>query len=59
MTCDKMIKGSSMFFIKALVPISGSFGFAEEIRTKTHEPQAVSTHWELYLYTSMGKVYEV
>lgn len=50
-TCDEMIEGSSMFFIKALVPISESFGFAEEIRTKTHgsaEPQAVSTHWEVW-----------
>ena len=51
MTCDKMIEGSSMFFIKALVPISESFGFAKEIHTKTHssaEPQAVSTHWEVW-----------
>ena len=32
---DKMIEGSEMFVIYALIPVAESFGFAEEIRKKT------------------------
>lgn len=47
---DEMIEGSEMFVINSLIPVAESFGFAEEIRTKTGGlamPQLVFSHWEV------------
>jgi len=47
---EDMIEGSSVFDIQALLPVSESFGFAEEMRKRTSglaNPQLVFSHWEV------------
>ena len=47
---DKMIEGSEIFVIYALIPVTESFGFAEEIRKKTGGlamPQLIFSHWKV------------
>ena len=47
---EEMREGSTVFSIKAVVPVAESFGFAEEVRKKTSglaSPQLVFSHWEV------------
>ncbi len=47
---EEMLEGSTVFSVRALVPVAESFGFAEEIRKKTSglaSPQLIFSHWEV------------
>lgn len=47
---EEMKEGSDSFSIKAAIPVTESFGFAAELRTKTSGlamPQLVFSHWEV------------
>jgi len=48
---EEMKEGTSIFIIKATLPVVESFGFSEEIRTKTSglaSPQLVFCGWEIF-----------
>jgi ribosome assembly protein 1 len=45
---EQMKEGTDSFVIKAMVPVTESFGFAEEVRRKSSgmaSPQLVFSHW--------------
>lgn len=47
---EKMIEGSDVFDVEAVLPVAESFGFSEEIRKRTSglaNPQLVFSHWEV------------
>jgi len=46
---EEMRLGTDIFDVKALVPVTGSFGFAAEIRLKSSghaSPQLIFSHWD-------------
>jgi ribosome assembly protein 1 len=46
---EEMREGTAMFTVHAYMPVSESFGFADELRRKTSgaaSPQLVLSHWE-------------
>ena len=49
--CSEEVKeGTTLFNVRALLPVAESFGFAEEMRKKTSglaSPQLVFSHWEV------------
>eukprot|EP00039_Didymoeca_costata_P015591 m.268259 g.268259 ORF g.268259 m.268259 type:complete len:133 (+) comp16255_c1_seq11:2970-3368(+) len=47
---EELKEGTEYFIVKALVPVTQSFGFAEEIRRKSSglaSPQLVFSHWAI------------
>ncbi|KAL9652852.1 hypothetical protein ABK040_010884 [Willaertia magna] len=47
---DDVEEGSGLFIIKSLLPVAESFGFTEELRTKTSggaQPQLAFSHWQI------------
>eukprot|EP00040_Diaphanoeca_grandis_P028076 m.161255 g.161255 ORF g.161255 m.161255 type:complete len:1124 (+) comp31221_c0_seq2:139-3510(+) len=45
---EEMKEGTDSFIVQALVPVTGSFGFSEEIRRKSSglaTPQLIFSHW--------------
>ncbi|KAG2383083.1 hypothetical protein C9374_004420 [Naegleria lovaniensis] len=47
---DDMEEGSNLFIIQCYLPVAESFGFAEELRTKTSgaaQPQIAFSHWQI------------
>ena len=47
---EDLQEGSSLFLVKAVLPVIESFGFAEEIRKRTSglaSPQLRFSHWEV------------
>jgi ribosome assembly protein 1 len=49
-TAEDMLEGTDTFLISALLPVIESFGFADELRTRTSgaatAPQLIFSHWE-------------
>lgn len=46
---EEMMEGSALFIVHAYMPVSESFGFADDLRRKTSgfaSPQLVLSHWE-------------
>ncbi|KAG0613109.1 hypothetical protein M758_6G077800 [Ceratodon purpureus] len=49
---EEMREGTALFIVHAYMPVSESFGFADELRRKTSgsaSPQLVQSHWEALL----------
>lgn len=49
---EEMREGTALFVVHAYMPVSESFGFADELRRKTSgsaSPQLVQSHWEALL----------
>jgi len=47
---EEMLEGTNSFVVKAVLPVAGSFGFAQELMNKTSgiaAPQLVFSHWEV------------
>ena len=47
---DDMEEGSGLFIIKCHLPVAESFGFSEELRTRTSgaaQPQIAFSHWQI------------
>lgn len=47
---DELLEGTSLFMVTAYLPVTESFGFANDIRTKTGgqaNPQLIFHHWQL------------
>ena len=47
---DDIVEGTTLFILKAYIPVSESFGLAHEIRQKTGgaaNPQLIFSHWEV------------
>ena len=51
MTHEDIIEGTSLFLLSATLPVSNSFGFAQELLKKTSgkavTPQLIFSHWSM------------